>query len=69
MIASPDEHQAIVNDELKPNNTDFELNIHWKEIQTVSSVNVLFLMIDDEPNFNFHIDVDNIIHRNLLYCI
>ena len=56
MIANPDKFQAIVLDKRRSNNTEVKFIIGSEQIQAVPSVDILGITIDDQLNFNLHID-------------
>ena len=56
MIINPDKFQAVVLDKRKLNNTNVKFDFGSDEIQTVSSVEILGITIDDKPNFHLSID-------------
>ena len=55
-IVNPDNFQAIVLDKRRSNKTEIKFIIGSEQIQVVPSVDILVITIDDELNFNLHID-------------
>ena len=56
MIVNPDKFQAVVLDKCRSNNIEVKFIIGSGQIQTVPSVDILGIMIDDKLNFDLHID-------------
>ena len=56
MIVIPDKFQAIVLDKRRSNDTEVKFIIGSEQIQAVPSVDILGITIDDQLNFNLHID-------------
>ena len=56
MIVNPDKFQAIVLDKRKLIKTEVKFIIGSEQVQTVLSVDMLVITIDDKLNFNLHID-------------
>ena len=56
MIVNPDKFQAIVLDNRRSNNTKVKFISGSEQIQTVPSVDIIGITIDDKLNFNMHID-------------
>ena len=56
MIVNPDKFQVILLDKRGSDNTNIELKIGTEKIKSTSSVKLLGVHIDDELNFNHHIN-------------
>ena len=55
MIVNPNKFRAIVLDKHKSNNTAVKFTIGSEQIQTVPSVDIRGITIDNKLNFNLHI--------------
>ena len=55
MFVNPDEFQFILLDKQSSDYTGTKLTVGSKEIQVVSSFEILVVTIDDKLNFNLHI--------------
>ena len=56
MIVNPDKFQAVVLDKRRSNNTEVKFSIGSEQTQSLPSVDILGITIDDKLNFNLHID-------------
>ena len=56
MIVNPDKFQAVVLDKRRSNNAEVKFSIGSEQTQSLPSVDILGIAIDDKLNFNLHID-------------
>ena len=56
MILNPDKFQAVVLDKRRSNNTEVKFSIGSEQTQSLPSVDILGITIDNKLNFNLHID-------------
>ena len=56
MIVNPDKFQAVVLGKRRSNNTEVKFIIGSEQTQSLPSVDILGITIDDKLNFNLHID-------------
>ena len=55
MIVNPDKFQVIIIDKKKGDDTNENAVIHYKQIKSVSSVELLGIHLDDKLSFSQHI--------------
>ena len=56
MFVNSDKFQAILLDKQKSDHAGTKITVGSEEIQVVSSINILGVIIDDKLNFNLQID-------------
>ena len=55
MIVNPEKFQAIILDKEKHDYSNETIKFSYKTVETVSSVKLLGIQLDDKPNFSLHV--------------